>query len=84
MSVRSTHDLELDEGKPTDTQTSLLLLLILLKDYEPSKLERKFAGSVPDPTLKSLLHVIEGLMRFLPSSRLTADNALDLLGNGQE
>lgn len=57
------------------------LLLILLEDYGTSKLERKFADSVPDPTLKPLLHVIQGLMQFLPSSRLTTEEALDLLGN---
>ncbi|KAJ5522860.1 uncharacterized protein N7503_006535 [Penicillium pulvis] len=82
MLMRSSHDLELDEGKQTDTQTNLSLILV--KDYETSKLERKFAGLVPNPTLKPLLHVIQGLMRFLPSSRLTAEDALDLLGNAQE
>ncbi|KAF3008232.1 hypothetical protein E8E15_000448 [Penicillium rubens] len=58
--------------------------LELEEDYGTSKLERKFAGLVPNPTLKPLLHVIQGLMRFLPSSRLTAEDALDLLGNAQE
>ncbi|KAJ5633376.1 hypothetical protein N7490_009715 [Penicillium lividum] len=61
----------------------LKLLLILLEDFGRSKLEQKFAGLVPDPTLEPLLHVIQGLMRFLPSSRLTAEGALDLLGNAQ-
>jgi hypothetical protein len=82
MSMKSSHDLELEEGKQNDTQINLLL--ILLKDYGTSKLERKFAGLVPNPTLTPLLHVIQGLMRFLPSSRLTAGDALDLLGNAQE
>ncbi|KAJ6088764.1 hypothetical protein N7486_010025 [Penicillium sp. IBT 16267x] len=58
--------------------------LELEEDYGTSKLERKFAGLVPNLTLKPLLHVIQGLMRFLPSSRLTAEDALDLLGNAQE
>lgn len=43
-----------------------------------SKLERKFAEIVHDPTLKPLLQVTQGLMRFLPSSHITADEALDL------
>ncbi|KAJ5246843.1 hypothetical protein N7468_001826 [Penicillium chermesinum] len=58
--------------------------LELKEDYGTSKLERKFAGLEPDPTLKPLLHVMKGLMRFLPSSRLTAEDALDLLGKAQE
>jgi hypothetical protein len=62
----------------------LLLLLISLKDYGTSKLERKFAALVANPTLESLLHVTQGLMRFLPSSRLTAEDALDMLGNAEE
>lgn len=81
MQMRSSHNLELEEGKCTDRQT--ILLLILLKDCRTSKLEQKFAGKVSDPTLKPLLQVTRGLMRFLPSSRLTASEALDLLGNTQ-
>ncbi|CDM28975.1 unnamed protein product [Penicillium roqueforti FM164] len=57
--------------------------LELEDDYGTSKLEREFAG-LPDPTLKPLLHIIQGLMRFLPSSRLIAEEALDLLGNVQD
>ncbi|KAJ5111189.1 hypothetical protein N7532_001724 [Penicillium argentinense] len=58
--------------------------LELEEDCGTSKLERKFAGLVPNPTLEPLLHVNQGLMRFLPSSRLTAEEALDMLGNLQE
>ncbi|OQE60814.1 hypothetical protein PENNAL_c0090G10877 [Penicillium nalgiovense] len=54
------------------------------EDYGTSKLERKFAGMVPNPTLEPLLDVTRGLMRFLPSNRLTAEEALDLLGNAQD
>lgn len=79
MQTRSSHNLELEEGKYADKQT--ILLLILLKVCRVSKLEQKFARMVPDPTFNPLLHVIQGLMRFLPSSRLTAEEALDLLGN---
>ncbi|KAL4807908.1 kinase-like domain-containing protein [Aspergillus unguis] len=52
-----------------------------IEDYGTSKLERKFADLEPDPTLQPLLGVMQGLMRFLPSSRLTAEEALGLLGN---
>lgn len=56
------------------------MLLITLKDRKTtSKLEQKFAEIVHNPKLKPLLQVIQGLMRFLPCSRLTADEALDLL-----
>ena len=48
-----------------------------------SKLEQKFAEIVHDPPLKPLLQVIQGLMRFLPSSRIPVDEALDLMGNTQ-
>lgn len=49
------------------------------QDGAVSKLEQKFAETVCDPKLKPLLRVTQGLMRFLPSSRITADEALDLL-----
>ena len=49
------------------------------QDGAVSKLEQKFAETVRDPKLKPLLRVTQGLMRFLPSSRITADEALDLL-----
>lgn len=48
-------------------------------DCEGSKLEREFAETVHDPSLAPLLQVTRGLMRFLPSSRMTADEALGLL-----
>lgn len=54
-----------------------------LEDHGTSKLEQKFAG-LSDPALEPLLRVIQGLMRFLPSSRLTAEGALDLLGYAQD
>ncbi|KAJ5204190.1 uncharacterized protein N7498_005069 [Penicillium cinerascens] len=73
MLMKSSHTLELEEGKQTDRQTDLT-----------SKLERQFAELVPGPKLEPLLHATQGLMRFLPSSRLTAEEALDLLGNAQE
>lgn len=56
-------------------------MLIPPKDYEISKFERKFAEDVHDPELQPLLEVAQELMRFLPSNRITADKALDLLFN---
>ncbi|KAJ5570480.1 uncharacterized protein N7459_009910 [Penicillium hispanicum] len=79
MQAASRHDLEVEEGKKMDTWILLNLLLTLLKDCQVSKLERKFEDSVHDPSLKPLLQVTQGLIRFLPSSRITADEALDLL-----
>lgn len=82
MQTRSSHDLEVEEGKQRNTL--LNLLLIPLKDCEMSKLERKFAEIGRSPELKPLLRVTQGLVRFLISSRITADEALDLLCNTQE
>lgn len=45
----------------------------------PSKLERKFDEKVQDERLKSLLPVIQGLMRFKPSDRISISQALDLV-----
>ncbi len=44
-----------------------------------SKLEERFEKDVQDPSLKPLLPVIKGLMRMLPSDRISASQALDLL-----
>ena len=82
MQMSSSHDLEVEEGKQIDTLYNLLL--IPLKDCKMSKLERKFAEIVHNPTLKPLLQVIRGLMRLSPGSCLTADEALDLLYNTQK
>lgn len=76
MQTRSSHDLEI-EGKQIDTLRNLLL--ITPKDCAMSKLEQKFAETVHDPKLQPLLRVTQGLMRFLPSNRITADETLDLL-----
>jgi hypothetical protein len=53
--------------------------LIPLKAYETSELEQKFAQSVHDPELQPLLQAAQGLLRFLPASRVTADEALEML-----
>lgn len=82
MQMSSSHDLEVEEGKQIDTLCNLLL--IPLEDCEMSKLERKFAEIVHNPTLKPLLQAIQRLMRFLPYSRLPADETLDLLYNTQK
>ncbi|RFU35315.1 hypothetical protein B7463_g1024, partial [Scytalidium lignicola] len=44
-----------------------------------SKREQKFNEKVQKPALKHLLLVIKGLMRFRPSDRISASQALDLL-----
>jgi len=44
-----------------------------------AELENKFNQNTVDPALAVLLPVIQGLMRFRPSDRLSASEALDLL-----
>jgi len=44
-----------------------------------SRLERRFDEHVHEPELKGLLPVIKGLTRFLPSDRISASQALDLI-----
>ncbi|KAJ5935369.1 hypothetical protein N7466_004916 [Penicillium verhagenii] len=48
-------------------------------DQEHNRLESRFARRVQDPELQPLMAVIKGFMRFLPSSRLTTEKALELL-----
>ncbi|RAK99538.1 kinase-like protein [Aspergillus ibericus CBS 121593] len=45
----------------------------------PSRLDERFNTKLPDPALEPLRPVIKGLMRFLPSDRMEASEALDLL-----
>ncbi|KAB8205792.1 kinase-like domain-containing protein [Aspergillus parasiticus] len=52
--------------------------LTMAKDCDRSKLERKFAEKCEIQN-SPLLPVIQGLMRFLPSARITADKALNVL-----
>lgn len=54
-------------------------MLTAIEDDGTSKLEKKFIELAPDASLEPLLHVIEGMMRFLPSSRLSAGDALEML-----
>lgn len=44
-----------------------------------SRLEQDFDEHVHEPELKALLPVIEGLTKFLPSDRISASQALDLI-----
>lgn len=44
-----------------------------------SKLEQSFDEKVPEKSLKLFLPVIHGLMRFMPSDRISASQALDLV-----
>jgi hypothetical protein len=57
----------------------LKALLILLKDRQLMILDKMFNKRLHDRTLVRLLSVIKGLMRFLPSNRVTASKALELL-----
>ena len=53
-------------------------------DEEPpprSKLEQKFDDGIHEPMLKPLLPVIQGLMRFEPSNRISASQALDMVSS---
>lgn len=45
----------------------------------PSKLKGKFDERVQEESLKPLLPIIEGLMRFRPSDRISISQALDLI-----
>ena len=56
----------------------LRVLLIFLKDDRP-ELERLLDDKAHDQTLLPLISVIGELMRFLPSSRITASGALEFL-----
>ena len=53
--------------------------LIPIQDHELPELEHKFVESVHDPELQPLLQVAQGLLRFLPASRITAGEALEVL-----
>ena len=46
-----------------------------------SKLEQKFDRRIHDETLKPLLPVIQGLMRFRPSDRISISQALDMVSS---
>ena len=48
-------------------------------DFSRSKLEKKFDERIHEQSLKPLLPVIQGLMRFRPSDRISASQALDLI-----
>lgn len=67
-------------------QTNASHSLIDTPDYDSgnlnqtSKLQSRFYALVHEAELMALLPIIHGLMRFLPSERLTAAEALKLLG----
>lgn len=56
--------------------------LTSLQDNGMTKLEKRFAKKVHHPMLQPLLPVIQGLMRFLPSNRISVEEALELLESG--
>ena len=53
-------------------------------DRDKFKIEEEFTEKVQHPILEPLLLVIQGLMRFLPSNRMSAEEALEKLGHSQE
>lgn len=83
MRLNSKRELILEESERTTAITRQPLLLILFKAFQISKLERRFKERVHDPELAPLFTIIRGLVRFLPSSRMNASEALGLLRSGQ-
>lgn len=67
------------ESKWKDIQDSSEDRLLTDEDSTECKLSQRFQESVEEPELKHLFHVIQGLMRFLPSERLSAADAIKLL-----
>src|ERR1700722_14485804 len=49
------------------------------RELSELRLERRFDEHIHEPELKVLLPVIKGLTRFLPSDRISASQALDLI-----
>ena len=84
MRLNSECTLKTLEGKlkslPTSTPYLLKALLILLEDGELPLLESPFNTREHDKNLLPVMSVIRGLMRYQPSSRITASEALDILG----
>jgi hypothetical protein len=58
----------------------LKVLLVLLEDGQLPEVEERLNAKAHDQNLLPIMSVIWGLMRCLPSSRITASEALDVLG----
>lgn len=54
------------------------------KKPEVPRLGQKFRDTVHEPKLQVLLPIMQGLMRFLPENRISAADALKMLGNQDE
>lgn len=65
----------------TETTFKNLINFTRLEIRPPSKskLQQMFDEKVSDPSLEPLFPVIQGLVRFLPSHRISASQALDML-----
>ena len=83
MKRNSKHILQ-GEGKPNDINYKRHLLLTVLKDDETGKMQQKLGKRVTDPMLAPLVTIIQGRMRFLPSTHMTVDEALWLLQDTAE
>lgn len=63
-------------------RVAVSLFSVPVETLEVSELEKRFEGLLEnpeDPPLRPLLLIVQGLMRFRPSDRLSASQALELL-----
>lgn len=57
--------------------TDLAKLTLCVDENPLTELEQKFNDKVPEENLKFLLSIIQKLMRFTPSDRISASEALE-------
>ena len=57
------------------------LNLLVNDQLSRSKLEQKFEDRIHEETLKPLLSVIQGLMRFMPSDRISTSHAVGMISS---
>lgn len=57
---------------------------IRIGDSDRSVLDERFEGNVTEDSLKPLLAVIQGLMRLMPSQRISVSQALDVVRVSQQ
>ena len=51
----------------------------LAGEDESDKLDQRFEAAVHEASLKPLLPIIQGLLRYVPSERMSTSEALDLI-----
>lgn len=74
------HGLDRRRSELQTMQCKRMFWLILI-DTQLSELKRRLVEHVNIPDLAPLVSVIEGLMRLVPSNRITASTGLSLLGS---